>query len=49
MEIIQFHSVPYTAKDKSTLEYWEYDKFGKHINLQALKVVLILKIIILKC
>ena len=25
---ILFHSVPYTSKDKSTLEYWEYDKLG---------------------
>ena len=26
---ILFHSVPYTKKDKSTLEYWEYDKLGQ--------------------
>lgn len=26
---ILFHSVPYTKKDKSTLEYWEYDKLGE--------------------
>lgn len=26
---ILFHSVPYTRKDKSTLEYWEYDKLGQ--------------------
>jgi len=25
---ILFHSVPYVSKDKSTLEYWEYDKLG---------------------
>lgn len=25
---ILFHSVPYTSKDKGTLEYWEYDKLG---------------------
>lgn len=25
---ILFHSVPYTEKDKSSLEYWEYDKLG---------------------
>lgn len=25
---ILFHSVPYTKKDKSSLEYWEYDKLG---------------------
>lgn len=26
---ILFHSVPYLKKDKSTLEYWEYDKLGQ--------------------
>ena len=26
---ILFHSVPYTKKDVSTLEYWEYDKLGE--------------------
>ena len=26
---ILFHSVPYTARDKSTLEYWEFDKLGQ--------------------
>lgn len=26
---ILFHSVPYTKKDKSSLEYWEYDKLGQ--------------------
>ena len=25
---ILFHSVPYLKKDKSSLEYWEYDKLG---------------------
>ena len=25
---ILFHSVPYTAKDKGSLEYWEFDKLG---------------------
>lgn len=25
---ILFHSVPYLEQDKSTLEYWEYDKLG---------------------
>lgn len=25
---ILFHSVPYTKKDKSALEWWEYDKLG---------------------
>ena len=26
---ILFHSIPYTKKDKSSLEYWEYDKLGQ--------------------
>lgn len=26
---ILFHSVPYKKKDKSSLEYWEYDKLGE--------------------
>lgn len=26
--VILFHSVPYTAKSKNSLEYWEYDKLG---------------------
>ena len=26
---ILFHSVPYTRKDNSALEYWEYDKLGQ--------------------
>lgn len=26
---ILFHSVPYLKKDKSSLEYWEYDKLGE--------------------
>ncbi len=26
---ILFHSVPYIKKDKSSLEYWEYDKLGE--------------------
>ena len=26
---ILFHSVPYVKKDKSSLEYWEYDKLGE--------------------
>ncbi len=29
---ILFHSVPYTNKDKSTLEYWEYDKLGQPVS-----------------
>ena len=26
---ILFHSVPYSARNKSSLEYWEYDKLGQ--------------------
>lgn len=26
---ILFHSVPYTSRSKSSLEYWEYDKLGQ--------------------
>ena len=26
---ILFHSVPYSKRDKSSLEYWEYDKLGQ--------------------
>lgn len=26
---ILFHSVPYTSQDKSSLEYWEFDKLGQ--------------------
>ena len=26
---ILFHSVPYISRDKSSLEYWEYDKLGQ--------------------
>lgn len=29
---ILFHSVPYTKKDKSSLEYWEYDKLGEPVS-----------------
>lgn len=29
---ILFHSVPYTEKDKSTLEYWEFDKLGTNAS-----------------
>ena len=29
---ILFHSVPYTQKDKSTLEYWEFDKLGTNAS-----------------
>ncbi len=29
---ILFHSVPYTSQDKSSLEYWEYDKLGLPVS-----------------
>lgn len=29
---ILFHSVPYTKRDKSSLEYWEYDKLGQPVS-----------------
>jgi len=29
---ILFHSVPYTSENKSTLEYWEYDKLGQPVS-----------------
>ena len=29
---ILFHSVPYTNQDKSSLEYWEYDKLGQPVS-----------------
>lgn len=29
---ILFHSVPYTSQDKSSLEYWEYDKLGQPVS-----------------
>ena len=35
---ILFHSVPYTSKDKSTLEYWEYDKLGTSASLGCVRL-----------
>ena len=29
---ILFHSVPYSSRNKSTLEYWEYDKLGQPVS-----------------
>ena len=29
---ILFHSVPYTKRDNSSLEYWEYDKLGQPVS-----------------
>ena len=35
---ILFHSVPYTKKDKSTLEFWEYDKLGTSASLGCIRL-----------
>ena len=35
---ILFHSVPYTKKDKSSLEYWEYDKLGQPDSLGCVRL-----------
>ncbi|MBQ9313461.1 MAG: L,D-transpeptidase [Clostridia bacterium] len=35
---ILFHSVPYTAKSNSALEYWEYDKLGTAASLGCVRL-----------
>lgn len=35
---ILFHSVPYTAKNNSSLEYWEYDKLGTAASLGCVRL-----------
>lgn len=35
---ILFHSVPYTKKDKSALEYWEYDKLGEKASAGCIRL-----------
>ena len=35
---ILFHSVPYEQKDKSTLEWWEYDKLGTDASLGCIRL-----------
>lgn len=35
---ILFHSVPYEKKDKSTLEWWEYDKLGTKASLGCIRL-----------
>lgn len=35
---ILFHSVPYEEKDKSTLEWWEYDKLGTKASLGCIRL-----------
>lgn len=35
---ILFHSVPYTSKNNSSLEYWEYDKLGTAASLGCIRL-----------
>lgn len=35
---ILFHSVPYTKKDSSALEYWEYDKLGTKASAGCIRL-----------
>ena len=35
---ILFHSVPYTKRDKSCLEYWEYDKLGTKASAGCIRL-----------
>ena len=35
---ILFHSVPYTKRDNSSLEYWEYDKLGEKASLGCIRL-----------
>lgn len=35
---ILFHSVPYTAKNNGTLEYWEYDKLGTSASMGCIRL-----------
>ena len=35
---ILFHSVPYTSKDKGSLEYWEYDKLGTKASAGCIRL-----------
>ncbi len=35
---ILFHSVPYTQRDASSLEYWEYDKLGTAASLGCVRL-----------
>jgi lipoprotein-anchoring transpeptidase ErfK/SrfK len=35
---ILFHSVPYEKQDKSTLEWWEYDKLGETASLGCIRL-----------
>ena len=35
---ILFHSVPYTAKNSSSLEYWEFDKLGTSASAGCIRL-----------
>ncbi len=35
---ILFHSVPYVSQDKSSLEWWEYDKLGTKASLGCIRL-----------
>lgn len=35
---ILFHSVPYVSQDKSSLEWWEYDKLGVKASLGCIRL-----------
>jgi lipoprotein-anchoring transpeptidase ErfK/SrfK len=35
---ILFHSVPYTKRDNTSLEYWEYDKLGTKASLGCIRL-----------
>ena len=35
---ILFHSVPYTSHNKSSLEYWEFDKLGQPVSLGCVRL-----------
>ena len=36
--VILFHSVPYTKRNKSSLEYWEYDKLGTKASAGCIRL-----------
>ena len=38
---ILFHSVPYMDKNKSTLEWWEYDKLGTKASLGCIRLTVL--------
>lgn len=38
---VLFHSVPYTSKEKNTLEYWEYNRLGTNRSLGCIRLTVI--------